>query len=110
MKIKRALSIRQPFAEQIMGGKKKWEYRGRRTNIRERVYVYASKTPGPAERWKKVRREPGELPVGVLVGSVEIAACKGNRGDYAWKLVRPKRLKRLLKPKTHPQPAFFYPF
>jgi len=70
MKIKRALSIRQPFAEQIMAGKKKWEYRGRPTNIRERIYIYASRKPGPNESWKKISRKPGELPVGVLVGSV----------------------------------------
>jgi hypothetical protein len=49
MRPKRALSIRQPFAELIMTGKKKHEYRNIPTNIRERVYVYASNTPGPLE-------------------------------------------------------------
>jgi predicted transcriptional regulator len=38
----RALSVRQPFAEQIMLGTKKIEYRSMKTNIRGRVYIYAS--------------------------------------------------------------------
>ena len=49
MKNMRALSIRHPYAEQILRGKKKAEYRSRPTNIRERVYIYASLTPGYAE-------------------------------------------------------------
>ena len=35
----RALSIRQPYAEQILRGTKRFEYRSRRTAIRERVYI-----------------------------------------------------------------------
>jgi hypothetical protein len=38
----RALSIRQPHIEAILRGVKKIEYRSIRTNIRERVYLYAS--------------------------------------------------------------------
>ena len=72
MRPKRALSIRQPFAELIMTGKKKYEYRNFPTNIRERVYVYASNTPGPPEAWKRTEFKPGQLPTGVLVGTVEI--------------------------------------
>ena len=38
-----ALSIRQPFAEEILRGIKKIEYRSRSTKIiRERFYIYAS--------------------------------------------------------------------
>jgi len=110
MPITRALSIQQPFAELIMVGKKKCEYRSIRTNIRERVYVYASKKSGPKERWKKSGHEPGSLPTGVLVGTVEVVGCKGNSGDYEWKLARPKRLKRSVKPKNQPQPVWFRPF
>lgn len=43
MPITCALSIQQPFAELIMAGMKKFEYRSISTNIRERVYVYASR-------------------------------------------------------------------
>ena len=71
MPITRALSIQQPFAELIMVGKKKFEYRSIPTKIRERVYVYASKKSGPEKRWKESGYEPGSLPIGVLVGSVD---------------------------------------
>ena len=110
MPIIRALSIQQPFVEQIMKKEKKKEYRSIRTNIRERVYVYASRKAGPLKRWKKAGYEPGSLPVGVLVGTVEIVDCIGEPGAYAWKLARPKRLKRMIKPRNQPQPVWFRPF
>jgi hypothetical protein len=106
----RALSIRQPYAEQILRGTKTVEYRGRPTNIRERVYLYASLTPGDADDWETMQMQPGDLPVGVLVGTVEISECTGKLGDYRWHLTKPDRLKRKLKPKKHPQPVWFYPF
>jgi hypothetical protein len=54
----RALSIRQPHAENILRGRKRIEYRSRPTKIiGERVYIYASLRPA----------EGGEqLPRGVL--------------------------------------------
>ncbi len=110
MRITRALSIQQPFAELIMSGKKKSEYRTKPTIIRERVYVYASKKPGPGERWAKSGHEPDTLPTGVLVGTVEIVGCEEDSGGYAWRLARPQRAKRLLKPKNRPQPVWFRPF
>jgi hypothetical protein len=35
--------------------------------------------------------KPGDLPTGVLVGTVEIADCTERSGDYQWHLERPKR-------------------
>jgi ASCH domain len=106
----RALSIRQPYAEQILREQKTIEYRGRPTNIRERVYIYASLTPGDREDWEAMHLQPGDLPIGVLVGTVEICDCTGRPGDYQWHLTKPDRLTRPLKPKKHPQPVWFYPF
>jgi hypothetical protein len=110
MKNMRALSIRQPYAEQILRGNKKIEYRSRPTNMRERVYIYASLTPGDADDWHAMQMEPGDLPTGVLVGTVGISDCTGKSGDYRWHLAKPDRLKRHLKPKKHPQPVWFYRF
>ncbi|HBB88969.1 MAG TPA: hypothetical protein DC047_15290 [Blastocatellia bacterium] len=45
MKRVSALSLGQPNAEQVMRGKKTIEYRSMPTKKRERVYIYASKTP-----------------------------------------------------------------
>lgn len=110
MKRMRALSIRQPYAEQILRGTKPVEYRSRRTNIRERVYIYASMTPSHAQAWEDIGMQPGDLPTGVLVGTVEITNCTVTPEGYGWHLAKPERLKRKMKPKNHPQPAWFYPF
>lgn len=112
MKITRAISIRQPFVELILQGKKKYEYRSTLTNIRERVYIYASLTPSDHEAsWKKVMKKPGELVAGLIVGSVEIVDCKWDDKEkaYAYKLRDPKRLKKQLKAKNQPSPKFWIP-
>jgi hypothetical protein len=106
----RALSIRQSYAEQILRGTKRFEYRSRRTAIRERVYIYASRKPGPAKEFEQMRIHLGDLATGVLVGTVEITDCSGEPGDYKWYLARPQRLQRHLRPTKQPQPAWFNPF
>src|SRR3990172_5537602 len=87
----RALSVRQPYAEQIMNRKKKIEYRTIPTNIRGRVYIYASKTLTAREKqaYKKMKKEPGDFPVGVLVGTVEITKCVEKPNEYQWHLAKP---------------------
>ena len=105
-----ALSVRQPFAELIMRGQKKIEYRGVPTTKRERVYVYASRPPRPREDFDAVKLQPGDLPTGFLIGTVEITDCQGEPGNYEWHLSRPQRLKKLIKPKGQPQPVWFRPF
>ncbi|HEV8588491.1 MAG TPA: ASCH domain-containing protein [Pyrinomonadaceae bacterium] len=106
-----ALSIRQPYAEQILRGTKRIEYRSMSTNKRGRVYIYAGQSPGPSNEWRKIGLEAGDLPTGVLVGTVEIIDCiKKGTNDYHWILAHPLRLKRTIKPTNHPQTAWFYPF
>lgn len=111
MHIIRALSIRQPFVELIFQGKKKYEYRSTLTHIRERVYIYASLTPSDHKgSWKKVKKKPGELVTGVIVGSVEIVDCtRRGEKDFAYKLKNPKRLRIHLKAKNQPSPKFWIP-
>jgi hypothetical protein len=108
--IVRALSIRQPYAEQILRGTKKIEYRSMRTHIRERVYIYASKTPGPDRAFAEMHAQPGDFPVGVLVGTVRVVDCTGEPGDCQWHLDKPERLPELLEPDNRPQPSWFHPF
>lgn len=93
-----------------MRGTKRVEYRSRPTRIEGRVLIYASVKPGPASEFKKVNAEPGDLPVGAIVGSVEIVKCTGEPGDYKWHLANPRRLRKPVVPKNHPQPAWFKPF
>lgn len=109
--IARAISIKQPFAEQILRGTKRFEYRNVPTNIRERVYLYASLTPRKdKEVWRGIEVPPEQLPKGWIVGSVEIVGCKRHPVyGYAYKLAAPKRLRTPLKPVNHPSPIFWRP-
>jgi hypothetical protein len=106
----RALSVRQPYAERILTGEKVIEYRSRPTKIRGRVYLYASKTPGDVEAFEEDGYTVGELPTGLLVGTVELVDCTGGAGDYEWHLARPQRLRKPLAVERMPQPGFFWPF
>jgi hypothetical protein len=108
----RAISIQQPFVEQILTRKKKYEYRSRPTLIRGRVYLYASLRAGAADRWEGTGFEPGDLPAGLIVGSVEIVDCVYFKEDklYGYKLAKPKRYRKHIKPKQQPQPVWFFPF
>lgn len=106
----RALSIRQPYAELILRGEKKIEYRSRPTNIRGRVYIYASQTPGNAKDFEDMAATIGDFPTGVIVGTVEIINCTVEQRECHWHLARPERLAYPIKPDNHPQPAWFYPF
>ncbi|NJL31899.1 MAG: ASCH domain-containing protein [Phycisphaerales bacterium] len=78
----RALSIRQPYAEEILRGIKKIEYRSIPTRIiGERFYIYATKVPGKPDRFAALDAKPGDFPTGVLVGTVEISKCTGSDGN-----------------------------
>jgi hypothetical protein len=105
----RALSVRQPLAEKIMLGTKQIEYRSIPTNIRGRIYIYASQTPN-LEVFEKIKKKPGDFPVGVLIGTVEIVGCREKPDEYEWLLANPKRLRKPIKPDNHPQPVWFKPF
>ncbi len=108
----RAISIRQPYVELILQGKKTIEYRSRATNIREQVYLYASLQPADDDQaWDRAKADPGDLPTGVIVGTVEIADCRFNEDDdsYEYALRSPKRLRRKLRPINQPQPVFWRP-
>jgi hypothetical protein len=108
----RAISIRQPYVENILCGDKEYEYRSRSTKIRGRVYLYASRKPGAESDWKRLKMQPHDLPTGVIVGSVEIVDCKyfEERGEYGYALKNPRRYTKYLTPKNQPQPLFFFPF
>jgi hypothetical protein len=110
--ILRGISVRQPYCDQILRGLKRIEYRSRSTNVRERVYLYASFTPGSADAWHDYGRSPGDLPAGVVVGSVEIIGCDRSRDDketFEWRLARPRRIRPHRKPKNQPQPGIWRP-
>ena len=90
----RALSIRQPYAEQILRGGKRVEYRSRPTRIRERFYIYAAIRPGPTHEFESLGLEPGDLPTGVILGTADLVDCTKGRKGYEWHLRDPARLSK----------------
>ncbi len=106
-----AISIRQPFVEQIMLGIKRHEYRSVATRLRGTVYVYASLTlRDEAHEWRKANLRPSDAVTGRIVGTVEIVDCL-RRGpqDFAYVLANPKRLARPKVARNQPQPVFWRP-
>ena len=110
-RIVRAISIRQPYVELILRGKKKFEYRSTPTRIRERVYIYASlRADGTDSQWRLAGAERGDLPTGRIVGTVEIIDCSRDGQDgYKYGLKAPKRLRTHLSARNQPQPKFWIP-
>jgi len=109
--ITRAISIRQPFVELILQGKKKYEYRSTPTKIFERVFIYASLKDNPdPSSWRKLGISPEKLKRGKIVGSVEIVGCiKLKERDYKYVLRNPKRIKKVLQHINQPTPKFWFP-
>ncbi len=81
----KALTVYQPYASAIVAGLKLYETRSRRTSIRGRVAVHAGKASlNRATRtlfakafWKLLGAVSGkiDLPMGAVVGTVEIVDC-----------------------------------
>ncbi|PHS02925.1 MAG: hypothetical protein COA78_19750 [Blastopirellula sp.] len=115
-KPQKALSVRQPYLEEILRGNKTIEFRTQATNTRGPVYLYASKIRWGKQAEAELERELGysmdELTRGAILGSVEIADCQfcEAEGMYHWQLENPQRLKRPLLTDARPQPVWFYPF
>jgi ASCH domain len=108
----RALSIRQPYVELILSGKKKLEYRSMPTNLRERVYIYASLQQGGSDKeFRLTGKSFEELPRGAIVGSVEIIDCQYDEKEasFVYKLANPKRIKKYPIHKNKPLPRFWQP-
>lgn len=78
----KALTIRQPWASEIIAGTKAIEYRTRRTHYRGELLIHAAKVRCPDEP---------DLPLGVILGRVELVDCQESDGRYEWLLRNPCR-------------------
>jgi hypothetical protein len=119
----RALSIRQPYAEEIMRKIKKIEYRDHTNGVRigEKFYIYAAaNVPDEADlrgysklcKTRKKLKEAG-FPTRVLVGTARISKITQPtraKPHWHWHLYDVRRIRRPIKPKKHAQPSWFYPF
>ena len=107
----KALSIKQPFAELILEGRKKIELRKWNTKFRGEFFIHASKNPD-MDAMKKFGFS--ELPLGCIIGKVTLIDVKKYRneqehykdkdshlapsywGDYGFVLANPKRVEKIL--------------
>jgi hypothetical protein len=108
----KALSVRQPWAELILLGRKRYELRSWETKYRGRLLIHAAQT---VERRHVVRAglDAKQLTTGALVGSVEVVGCgafappiaeelrsngsyfgEWQPGLFAWELREPRRLRQ----------------
>ncbi len=108
------LSVKQPWAEALMVGIKKIEHRPVKTNKRGRVYIYASKTLSDTTGQKPGRYGvPSDsidnLPLGMIIGSIEIVDCVeagSQHGDRLhWHVRNPRRLRRPVAPPRRSTPT-----
>lgn len=119
-----ALSVRQPWAEQILLGVKTAEIRSRRTwKIGVPFYLYAARQPGPVAEFARIGCAVGELPTGVLVGVATISRCErlveggegldipgAEVGKWAWVLEGVTRLREPVETRGMPQAVWWRPF
>lgn len=124
-----ALGIQQPWVELILRGVKTLEIRSQSTQVRGRIYLYASKKPSalPAAQLMIAQHElqVETLPYGLLVGSVEViesrpavpvdapSACLPPEllaGRYAWRFAAPERFAEPVPVRFLPYGVWFYPF
>jgi ASCH domain len=88
----RALSVKQPWAEQIACGKKKSEYRTWSVNFRGDLLVVASKGRNDEDVIDE-GLNPGKLTYGAAMCVVDLYdVIEDEDGDYAWKLRNPRRV------------------
>jgi len=76
----KALSLKQPWLELILQGKKKIEIRKWNTNFRGEFLIHASKIPDEASM-KRFNFKMSELPLGYIVGKATLLEVKKYKND-----------------------------
>lgn len=82
----KAISIKNPYAWQIVTGQKRIEYRTWKTPWRGTLAIISSKRPDTG------CNNPPAYPGGHILGIVTLAAIQGTPGDYEWLLTHPHPL------------------
>jgi hypothetical protein len=124
-----ALGVQQPWAELIVRGIKTLEVRSQPTSQRGPIYIYSSRRlsqlPAALEAARRHRIDVDGLPLGLLVGSVEITGCRPCRPSdhraacvpsslladcYAWELAAAMAFAEPVPVRFLPYGVWFYPF
>lgn len=123
------LGVRQPWVELILQGVKTLEIRSSSVAYRGTIYLYSSKKftdmPAAETAAEANRLDVETLPLGVVVGTVDIADCRPATaadaaascvpwdvmsGKLAWELTNPVRFDEPISPRFLPYGVWFYPF
>jgi hypothetical protein len=124
-----ALAIQQPWAELILRGIKTLEIRSQPTQLRGTIYLYASKRssqlPAAEAATRRWKIETASLPLGKLVGTIDLIECRPSRpadhraacvpaelldGQFVYELDRPRRFAAPQPVRFLPYGVWFYPF
>lgn len=98
----KCISIAQPWAWAILAGLENVAYRCYRTDYRGDLLIYASLSAGGWERQQLALYGAGvprweELPLGMVVGLVELWACiQGEQGEWGWAVRNPRFIEPVL--------------
>ena len=85
----KTLSLKQPFAELVVSGKKIIELRNWNTKFRGKFLIHASKIPD-SKAMKKFGFD--KLPVGMIIGEAELINVKKYENEIEHKKDRDKHL------------------
>lgn len=79
----KCLSVKQPFADLIIAGKKRIEIRSWKTNYRGNFLIHASRIPD-ITALKRFGIEKSDITLGKIIGKVDLVGCKKyeNRRDF----------------------------
>lgn len=85
----KALSLKQPFAELVVSGKKTIELRKWNTKFKGKFFIHASKVPD----FKAMKKfEFTELPLGCIVGKAQLIDVKKYSSELEYKRDKNKHL------------------
>ena len=100
--IELAISIRQPYVEQIFRSIKKKSTGAVRPRFGAASTCMQVSAMAISTDFSSLGAEPGDFPTGVIVGSVEITGCRYNEPKqcYAYRLANPQRLRKPIPPRT----------
>lgn len=87
----KALSLKQPFAELVVSGKKTIELRKWKTKYRGEFFIHASKVPDH-KNMNKFGFEKDSLPTGCIVGKAKLVDVKEYTSDEQFKKDKPFHL------------------
>ena len=77
------LSLKQPWAELVVSGKKMIELRSWNTNYRGEFYIHASKNTNK-KKCRELGLNPADLVTGAIIGKCTLVNVKkyGNRKEF----------------------------